>query len=80
MFVFDPFGGYFPGPIYDEALRPPERLLHFRLVNLRVDRDRHRLRGGSGCAGAGPGARWLLPGFVAAALVGGSVGALPAAG
>jgi hypothetical protein len=34
VFVFDPFGGYFPGPIYDEALRPPERLLHFRLANL----------------------------------------------
>jgi tetratricopeptide (TPR) repeat protein len=34
VFVFDPFGGYFPGPIYDEALRPPERLVHFRLVNL----------------------------------------------
>jgi hypothetical protein len=34
VFAFDPFGGYFPGPIYDEALRPPERLLHFRLVNL----------------------------------------------
>jgi hypothetical protein len=33
VFVFDPFGGYFPGPIYDEALRPPERLLHYRLVN-----------------------------------------------
>ncbi len=32
--VFDPFGGYFPGPIYDEALRPPERLLDFRLANL----------------------------------------------
>jgi hypothetical protein len=34
VFVFDPFGGYFPGPIYDEALRPPERLLDFRLANL----------------------------------------------
>jgi hypothetical protein len=34
VFAFDPFGGYFPGPIYDEALRPPERLLQFRLVNL----------------------------------------------
>ena len=33
VFVFDPFGGYFPGPIYDEALRPPERLVHYRLVN-----------------------------------------------
>jgi tetratricopeptide (TPR) repeat protein len=34
VFAFDPFGGYFPGPIYDEALRPPVALLCFRLVNL----------------------------------------------
>jgi hypothetical protein len=34
VFAFDPFGGYFPGPIYDEALRPPERLLLFRVANL----------------------------------------------
>jgi hypothetical protein len=34
VFAFDPFGGYFPGPIYDEALRPPARLLIFRLVNV----------------------------------------------
>jgi hypothetical protein len=34
VFAFDPFFGYFPGPIYDEALRPPGALLHFRLVNL----------------------------------------------
>ncbi|HEX3697062.1 MAG TPA: hypothetical protein VH374_16920 [Polyangia bacterium] len=34
VFAFDPFGGYFPGPIYDEAIRPPERLLWFRLTNL----------------------------------------------
>jgi tetratricopeptide (TPR) repeat protein len=34
VFAFDPFGGYFPGPIYDEALRPPVRLLWFRLCNL----------------------------------------------
>ena len=34
VFAFDPFGGYFPGPIYDEALRPPLRLLFFRLANL----------------------------------------------
>jgi hypothetical protein len=34
VFAFDPFGGYFPGPIYDEALRPPPTLLLFRLVNL----------------------------------------------
>jgi hypothetical protein len=34
VFAYDPFGGYFPGPIYDEALRPPVTLLSFRLVNL----------------------------------------------
>jgi hypothetical protein len=34
VFAFDPFGGYFPGPIYDEALRPPARLVQFRFVNL----------------------------------------------
>jgi hypothetical protein len=34
VFAFDPFGGYFPGPIYDEALRPPLRLVWFRLANL----------------------------------------------
>ncbi len=34
VFAFDPFGGYFPGPIYDEALRPPPTLLVFRLINL----------------------------------------------
>jgi hypothetical protein len=34
VFAYDPFGGYFPGPIYDEALRPPMTLLCFRLVNL----------------------------------------------
>ena len=34
VFAFDPFFGYFPGPIYDEALRPPAALVHFRLVNL----------------------------------------------
>jgi tetratricopeptide (TPR) repeat protein len=34
VFAFDPFGGYFPGPIYDEALRPPGRLLLFRVANL----------------------------------------------
>jgi hypothetical protein len=30
VFAFDPFGGYFPGPIYDEALRPPASLVWFR--------------------------------------------------
>jgi hypothetical protein len=34
VFAFDPFGGFFPGPIYDEALRPPARLVLFRLANL----------------------------------------------
>jgi len=34
VFAFDPYAGYFPGPIYDEALRPPPRLLWFRLANL----------------------------------------------
>jgi hypothetical protein len=34
VFAFDPFGGYFPGPIYDEALRAPARLAGFRAVNL----------------------------------------------
>jgi hypothetical protein len=34
VFAFDPFGGYFPGPIYDEALRPPDTLLWFRAVNV----------------------------------------------
>jgi hypothetical protein len=34
VFAFDPFGGFLPGPIYDEALRPPARLLSYRLANL----------------------------------------------
>ncbi len=34
IFALDPFGGYFPGPIYDEGLRPSARLLWFRLANL----------------------------------------------
>jgi tetratricopeptide (TPR) repeat protein len=34
VFAYDPFGGYFPGPIYDEAMRPPPVLVRFRLVNL----------------------------------------------
>ena len=34
VFAFDPFAGFFPGPIYDEALRPPMRLVWFRLANL----------------------------------------------
>jgi hypothetical protein len=34
VFAYDPFGGYFPGPIYDEALRPTTTLLVFRVCNL----------------------------------------------
>ncbi len=34
VFAYDPFGGYFPGPLYDEALRPPLPLLLFRVANL----------------------------------------------
>jgi hypothetical protein len=34
VFAFDPFGGYFPGPIYDEALRPSSTFLTFRICNL----------------------------------------------
>jgi hypothetical protein len=46
VFAFDPFGGYFPGPIYDEALRPPATLLVFRLVNLVWIGDRRGDRAG----------------------------------
>ncbi|HEY8927085.1 MAG TPA: tetratricopeptide repeat protein [Polyangia bacterium] len=34
VFALDPFGGYFPGPIYDEALRAPPALVAYRGVNL----------------------------------------------
>src|SRR4029079_11302930 len=34
VFAYDPFGGYFPGPIYDEALRPPATLAVLRVVHL----------------------------------------------
>jgi hypothetical protein len=34
VFVLDAFGGYFPGPIYDEGLSPGGRLVWFRLANL----------------------------------------------
>jgi hypothetical protein len=34
VFVLDAFGGYFPGPIYDEGLSPSDRLVWFRLANL----------------------------------------------
>jgi len=33
VFAFDPFAGYFPGPIYDEALRPHMQLVWYRLAN-----------------------------------------------
>jgi len=33
VFAYDPFFGYFPGPIYDEALRPPLPLLLFRVAS-----------------------------------------------
>ena len=51
VFAFDPFGGYFPGPIYDEALRPPLALLLFRIANLVWIRRVH----------AGPGGRRARP-------------------
>lgn len=34
VYAFDPFGGYFPGPIYDEAMRPTARLAAYRAANL----------------------------------------------
>jgi hypothetical protein len=73
VFVFDPFGGYFPGPIYDEALRPPERLVHFRLVNLVW------IATAIACAATwlrrrGPRRSWLLTGLLSAALLSGSIG------
>ncbi|HEY0709730.1 MAG TPA: hypothetical protein VGG33_23155 [Polyangia bacterium] len=34
VFALDPFGGFFPGPIYDEAMRPPPRLFWYRMANL----------------------------------------------
>ena len=64
VFAFDPFGGYFPGPIYDEALRPPLALVWFRAGEPGLDRDRGgdwpwrrsaRLRS----RGAGGAGRWL---------------------
>lgn len=49
VFAFDPYAGYFPGPIYDEALRPPLRLLWYRLANL------------TWLAAVIAGIAWLLP-------------------
>ena len=34
VFAYDAFAGFFPGPIYDEALRPTLRLGLYRLANL----------------------------------------------
>ncbi len=34
VFAYDPFGGFFPGPIYDEAMRPALPLLLFRVASL----------------------------------------------
>lgn len=34
VYALDPFGGFFPGPLYDEALTPPALLWQFRLANL----------------------------------------------
>jgi hypothetical protein len=34
VFILDAFGGYFPGPIYDEGLSPSARLVWFRVANL----------------------------------------------
>ena len=56
--ALDPFGGYFPGPIYDEGLRPSARLVWFRLANLTWIATAVALTGclshGGQPAGAGP--------------------------
>jgi hypothetical protein len=57
VFAFDPFAGYFPGPIYDEALRPPLRLLLFRMVNLVWITTAVALASAAGGRGADP-RRW----------------------
>jgi tetratricopeptide (TPR) repeat protein len=72
VFVFDPFGGYFPGPIYDEALRPPERLAHYRLTNLLW------LVTAIACTATwlnrrGPRRWWLAPGVAAVVLLAASL-------
>jgi hypothetical protein len=72
VFVFDPFGGYFPGPIYDEALRPPERLLDFRLTNL-VWISTAVALAALWLGRRGPRRALLLPGFVAAVLLAASI-------
>jgi hypothetical protein len=55
VFALDPFGGYFPGPIYDEALRAPPVLVAYRAANLLW------------IAAARAGARLLRPGTAAGA-------------
>jgi hypothetical protein len=56
--ALDPFGGYVPGPIYDEGLRPSARLVWFRLANLTWIATAVALTGclshGGQPAGAGP--------------------------
>ena len=66
VFAFDPFGGYFPGPIYDEALRPPLTLLGFRLVNLVWIATVVTI--GMAAVGRGWNARRWRPGLLAAAV------------
>jgi hypothetical protein len=66
VFAFDPFGGYFPGPIYDEALRPPLTLLLFRVANAVWVATAIALALAAGGRGCDP-RRWR-PGATAAAL------------
>jgi hypothetical protein len=66
VFAYDPFGGYFPGPIYDEALRPPATLVAFRLVNLVWIATAIAI--GIAAVGRGSDPRRWRPGALAAAL------------
>ena len=66
VFAFDPFGGYFPGPIYDEALRPPLTLVCFRVVNLVWIATAVTI--GMAAAGRGRNPRRWRPGPLAAAV------------
>jgi tetratricopeptide (TPR) repeat protein len=84
VYAFDPYAGYFPGPIYDEALQPPLRLLGFRLVNLLwlttavvVFLAGRALRAGREARRPLRLAAWLAP---ALALLAGSVAAFAARG
>ena len=68
VFAFDPFGGYFPGPIYDEALRPPLALLSLPAGEPGLDRrPRSRSRPPRWVAGGTRGAGVARPAAVAAA-------------